>query len=272
VEDEVPDYDFEEITKIINSILEDLEGLISTADDGIIITNGLKVCITGDPNVGKSSIFNGLLGTKRAIITDIPGTTRDYLSENFSLGGYLIRLFDTAGIHNSDNQVEKIGIERTRELVKDADLVLYITTYDIDEPTNDMFLNEIPTDRVIKILNKIDLLEPEEVQEYTKKGYIPCTAVVIDGLDEVRKGLQARFKKVEVEVEEGMITNARQLACVKRSYECLEKAKKAMEEGMGIDFIAFDIQQASNELEEIIGRVSSEDVLNKIFESFCIGK
>ena len=268
IEEEVPEFDSDKILIKINSILEELQVLINTAHDGIIAQEGIKICLAGAPNVGKSSVFNAFLETERAIITPIPGTTRDYLEERFSLNGYLIRLFDTAGIHESDDLVEQIGIERSLDIIQKADLVFYITSPDIDEKTNDDFIKSLPQEKTVKVLNKADLL-PNRAMIH---DYVLCSTITKDGLNDLKKDIISRFKNIDTELESGILTNARQLACVKNSYECLLKAKNAVQNEMGIDFITFDIQQASYALEEIIGRVSSDDILDRIFSEFCIGK
>ena len=326
IEDEVPEYNPLAVENKINSILNELKTLIDTGQDGIIITEGIKVCLIGAPNVGKSSIFNAFLETERAIITPIPGTTRDYLEEAFSLDGYKIRLFDTAGIHESDDPIEKIGIERSKKLIQEVDLVFYISDPSIEENVNQYHLNCIPKGKVIKVLNKADLLKPysphihgdtsssphihgggkggdstdafmlsvgsqEERFEVPQictdgthkcvpyshmgeehKGYTPCSTKTKDGLEPLKKELLSRFKNIDEEMESGIITNTRQFSAVKNAFHHLSKAKESFQSDIGVDFIAFDIQQASSFIEEIIGKISPEDVLEKIFENFCIGK
>lgn len=272
VEDEVPDFNLKNIEQKMSDIISLLNDLINTAHDGIIVQQGIKVCLIGAPNVGKSSIFNSFLETERAIVTPIPGTTRDYLEEVFALSGFMIRLFDTAGIRESDDCVEKIGIERSLELIKSSDYVFYISTVDISEELNQEFLGKLPKQKTIKILNKSDLLTEDNVSEYINQGYIKCSTVTNNGLNDIKIRLLQEFKNIDTELESGIITNSRQLACVKKCCDNMLKAKEALLYDSGLDFIAFDIQQASYALEEIIGKVSSDDILNKIFDNFCIGK
>ena len=271
VEDEVPDYKPEIVVEKINNLLYELSSLIDVGQNGIFVQNGFKICLTGAPNVGKSSMFNAFLQTERAIISHTPGTTRDYLEDTFYLNGFLIRLYDTAGIHESLDPVEKIGIRRSKQLLKEVDCVIYITDPSIDESINQCQINWLPENKLIRVLNKIDLItQPLDFQKW--KGYIPCSTITKDGLSELKQILLSKFDKIDSEMETGIISTARQLSCVKNAYKYLAKAKESFQKGTGIDFIAFDIQQASNFLEQIIGKVSEDDVLTKIFENFCIGK
>jgi len=263
IEDEVPDFNTIVITEKIDHLLGELKTLADTAQNGIIITQGLKVCLIGPPNVGKSSIFNAFLQTSRAIITEIPGTTRDYLEEEFSLDGYLIKLFDTAGIRDTSDPIEKIGIQKTQEIITTADLII-----NVQDSTSSP---EECGENILRVINKTDLMPTDTINKYTEKGYIPCSATQPNGLDTLKTELLSRLKTVDIE-NNGIITNARQLSCVRNSYECLLKAKEAMLAGNGYDFIAFDVTIASSHLEEIIGKVSTDDVLSKIFSDFCIGK
>jgi tRNA modification GTPase len=275
VEDEVPEFDIENLLKDIDDIIFRLQSLINTAHDGIVVQNGIKICLAGAPNVGKSSIFNAFLQTERAIVTPIPGTTRDYIEEAFALSGYLIRLFDTAGIRDSQDTVEKIGIERSLSLIQTADIVFYVTTNEISEDINNEFLALLPPSKTIKVINKADLLTYEQQENFVKQAYVLCSAVQgkeVDGLKNLKEKLLANFNNIDDELENGVITNSRQLSCVKNCLDSVLKAKEGLLNENGIDFVAFDIQQASNALENIIGRISNDDILNKIFDNFCIGK
>jgi len=263
IEDEVPNFNADTITQKIDHLLSELKTLADSAQNGIIITQGLKVCLIGPPNVGKSSIFNAFLQTSRAIITEIPGTTRDYLEEELSLDGYLIKLYDTAGIRDTQDPIEKIGIQKTQEIIATADLV--INVQDSSIPPEECGEN------ILKVINKTDLMPIDTINAYTEKGYIPCIATQPKGLDTLKIELLRRLKTIDIG-NSGIITNARQLVCVQNAYECLLKAKEALLTRSGYDFIAFDITTASSHLEEIIGKVSTDDVLNKIFNEFCIGK
>jgi len=266
VEDEVPDFDRAIISEKMDVILRSLKHIIDNAPNGIIIAGGLNICLTGSPNVGKSSIFNALLQTERAIITEIPGTTRDFLAEQLSLDGYLIKIYDTAGLRETIDPIEMLGIEKTKELSETADLLIYIV--DSKVPTDDTVISN---PNVIKVINKVDMLSATDIAGWVSKGYIPCSAVTEGGLDPLKEAILSRLKTIDKE-NDSLISNARQLSCVKNAYANLCKAKESFISGAGYDFIAFDIITASSSLEEIIGRVSSDDVLDQIFSDYCIGK
>jgi len=266
VEDEVPDFDQHSILEEIDTLIRWLQHIINNAPNGIIIAGGLNVCLTGPPNVGKSSIFNALLQTERAIITEIPGTTRDFLAEQLSLEGYLIKIYDTAGLRDTTDPIEKMGIEKTRELIGNADLLIYIA--DNFTPLED-FQKINPN--TIKVINKTDLLSEKDISLWKEKGYIPCSTIANNGLDPLKKAILSRLKYIDSQ-NDSLITNARQLACVQNAHASLCKAREAILSDAGYDFIAFDIISASTYLEEIIGKVSTDDVLDQIFSDFCIGK
>ncbi|MCL2063728.1 MAG: tRNA uridine-5-carboxymethylaminomethyl(34) synthesis GTPase MnmE [Candidatus Cloacimonetes bacterium] len=274
VEDEVPEYEPGSILDKIESLLNDLKTLIETGHDGIIMQEGVKICLYGAPNVGKSSIFNAFLETERAIVTPLPGTTRDYLEEGLSFSGYKIRLYDTAGIQGTKDLIEILGIERSKKCIEEADIIFYISDPSIENDVDQRLLTALPEEKVIKVLNKADLIDFDEKKRdfLLKKDSILCSTVTKDGLNELKKAIISRFKNMDMEIKSGIITNSRQLACVNKAYKSLMKAKEAIENDNGLDFIAFDIQQASNELEEIIGKVTPDDILSRIFEDFCIGK
>ncbi|MCL1827690.1 MAG: tRNA uridine-5-carboxymethylaminomethyl(34) synthesis GTPase MnmE [Candidatus Cloacimonetes bacterium] len=268
-EDEVPEYNPADIERQMNEIFNDLSCLKTSAHTGIILTNGLKVGLIGSPNVGKSSIFNAFLEKERAITSNIPGTTRDYLEESFDLNGYLIKLYDTAGFQETADFVEQKGIERSREIIAGSDLVFHIISADIAD--DEGIAMEI-TAPVIKVINKVDLLSAEKVNSYVQMGFVPCSTVIDGGLNELKRVMLSQFPSIDSSADTTFLTNIRQLACVEKALESMHRAMTSTRQNIGIDFVAFDIQQASRACEEIVGSVSSEDILEKIFNNFCIGK
>jgi tRNA modification GTPase len=269
VEDEVPEYQPVMIQNLVKQVIAELRQLIKTAPQGIITTHGIKICIVGAPNVGKSSLFNAMLETDRAIVTDIPGTTRDYLEAHLGISGYLVRLYDTAGIHSTDDPVEKAGIQKTRKLISEANIILQVVS-----PENPHIESEaVKSDKqVIKVINKSDLMPSDDIARWRESGYIPCSTLTESGIIELKTELENYCKNIDVDASAGIVTSARQLSCIKRCLASLTKAKEAIKNDIGVDFIAFDVAEASGALEEIIGKVSTDDVLEKIFASFCIGK
>lgn len=285
IEDEVPIIEDSELHEKLNIIHNDLDLLERSAHDGMIIHEGLKVCLIGEPNVGKSSLFNKILDMDRAIVSDIPGTTRDYIEEAISLQGNLIRFFDTAGIRQSDDIIEKMGIERSNQIIEQADLIFLLLDAQIinENPTINHFneylislkskliMND-KTLKIIPIINKADLLNTEAKQLFTDNKILLCSNIEADGLDPLRTYLLEFFAGFTQEIESGLISNARQLAAVSKAKESIIQATNTLKMGTGIEFIAFDLASASNHLEEIIGKITTDDILDKIFENFCIGK
>lgn len=285
IEDEVDIIENNRIEEKLNAILNLLLKLEKTGRDGLIIHEGLKICLVGEPNVGKSSLFNKILDMDRAIVSDIPGTTRDYLEEAISLNGNLIRFFDTAGIRQSGDLIEKMGIDRSKQIVAQADLVFLLLDAQIIMQTpnisdfqaylsdlQDKLIKSTSQEKIIPIINKSDLLSPALKAKLLNHQIILCSSITEDGLDSLRAYLLNYFSSFAHEIDAGLISNARQLSAVSKAKEAIIQAINTLQMSTGIEFIAFDLASASAHLEEIIGKISTDDILNKIFENFCIGK
>ncbi|MFC1897991.1 tRNA uridine-5-carboxymethylaminomethyl(34) synthesis GTPase MnmE [Candidatus Cloacimonadota bacterium] len=264
--------DKQQLTEQLVELLGNLKELANTATEGLILKEGLKVSLVGAPNVGKSSIFNAFLETERAIVTPHPGTTRDYLEEAISLQEYLIRFFDTAGIRETIDDVEKIGIERSYEIIKKSHKVLFIIDGLENKSEYEKLTNLIPEENIIKVLNKADLFSKEELTKFKDCGYVLCTTTNSSGLQQIKNILLSEIEISQEELHSGILTNTRQIAAVKRAVGSTEKAIESVQHDLGYEFTAFDLKEASTALEEIIGRVTTDDILNQIFENFCIGK
>jgi tRNA modification GTPase len=262
----------EKLKNDVADFKQELKNLANSGAEGRILREGLKVSLVGAPNVGKSSIFNRFLETERAIVTPIAGTTRDYLEEAVSLEGYLIRIFDTAGIRSSSDEIEKIGIERSYDIIRSSDKVLFITVEEENTEELNKLKQMIDESKIIKILNKSDELKIEEIDKFKKKGYLICSAVKEEGLREIKDKLLADIRISDEELHSGILTNTRQISAVKKALDSVGKALDSLEAQLGFEFTAFDLQVASSSLEEIIGRITTDDILNDIFDNFCIGK
>lgn len=256
------------IVNELQKIKRELKSLIKTADEGMILNEGYKVAIAGDPNVGKSSLFNKIVENERAIVTDVPGTTRDYIEEDIALAGYLIKLFDTAGIHESKDILEKAGIERSFKVLDKANLTLWV--YDITQAKPESVKVDIPGKDIVKVFNKIDLVDNGEMTEEDDTVFV--SALTGAGIDTLKKKIVAKIDLKNYDISEGMIANSRQLAAAKRSLSAINQAIKTAKEERGIEFVAFDLRDASEALEEIIGKVTNDEIINSIFERFCVGK
>ena len=272
LEQDLDELDDNNLIKELTTLNQELAYLAKTGEEGLIIKDGLRVSLVGAPNVGKSSIFNSFLENERAIVTPIPGTTRDYLEEVISLNGYLVRIFDTAGLREATDQIEKIGIKRSYEIIKDSHKVLFVIDGDENEKEYDTLTKLIDENKIVKVLNKSDKFEKVELQKFKDKGYIICSTSGGSGLTELKSSLLHNIEISEDELHSGILTNTRQIVAVTKATQSVNKALESISNGMGYEFTAFDLKEASTALEEIIGKVTSDDILNKIFTNFCIGK
>jgi len=272
LENDLDELDNNKLIKGLTTLNQELAYLAKTGEEGLIIKDGLKVSLVGAPNVGKSSIFNSFLETERAIVTPIPGTTRDYLEEVISLNGYLVRIFDTAGLRKAADQIEKIGIKRSYEIIKDSHKVLFVIDGDENIKEYDTLSRLVDENKIVKVLNKSDKFEEAELQIFKDKGYIVCSTLGETGLSEIKSSLLHNIEISEEELHLGILTNTRQIAAVTKAAQSVSKALESINSSMGYEFTAFDLKEASTALEEIIGKVTSDDILNNIFANFCIGK
>ena len=259
-----------EIISRIKSIVDEIDKLLSTYSFGKVLKDGVNVALVGKPNVGKSSLLNYILKESRAIVSPIPGTTRDVIREEVSIDGILFRLYDTAGIRSSKNEIEKEGVVRSKNALKDADIVVLIE--DVFQNGSDQLLDEISSltkaERVLKVVNKIDLQ-----MNSLKSADVFISALTGEGIDSLFSKLKEKVFGNSVYTEKSaIISNLRHYQCLKRSRESLIKALKGSEENLSGEYIASDIRNATIAMSEIIGEVTSEDVLNNIFSRFCIGK
>jgi len=260
----------DELIKKIDEIILEIENLLGTYSFGRVIRDGVNVAIVGKPNVGKSSILNYLLKESRAIVSHIPGTTRDIIREEVSIDGVLFKLYDTAGIRLSEDVVEKEGVSRSIEAVKLSDLVLIIgdTELGFSAELNDEVSKLNETARIMKVLNKIDLNPTSEI-----KSEFRISAVTGEGINLLMAGMtEASLGSSSYSEKDAIVSNIRHYDCLKMARENLIKARGATESNLTGEFIAADLRMAENDLGEVIGLVTPDDILNNIFSNFCIGK
>ena len=260
----------DELLKRIDAIIIEIDTLLESYEFGRVIRDGVNVAIVGKPNVGKSSLLNYILKESRAIVSEIPGTTRDVIREEVSIDGILFRLFDTAGIRFSEDTIEKEGIFRSQETVRNADVVIFLEDVEQRE-SKELFvdlLNLTSPDKIIKVLNKIDLVEESKMTSDVK-----ISAKTGQGVDELFSKLKERTLGSGNYTEKtAIVTNLRHHNCLKKSRENLINARESILKKMSGEFISVDLRNAEMNLAEIIGEVTSDDVLNNIFMKFCIGK
>lgn len=267
----------QELMEVVEKEQQEISHLLKTADDGKIIREGIKTVILGKPNAGKSSLLNLLVGENRAIVTDIAGTTRDILEEYINLHGVTLRMIDTAGIRETKDVVEKIGVEKAREMAKDADLILYVVDSSTPLDENDEEIISMLSDKkAIVLYNKTDLISAvdiEELKEKTGHTVIPVSAVEETGIIELEEEIKNLFFSGNLTFNnEVYITNARHKEALEEAKKSLDLVKNSIEAGMPEDFFSIDLMNAYESLGRIIGEAVGEDLVNEIFSKFCMGK
>ena len=278
-----PEYDVEEVTNneimnMLNSVEIKLNKLERSFDNGKILKEGIKTAIIGKPNAGKSSLLNRILKEDRAIVTEFEGTTRDTIEEFVNINGIPLKLIDTAGIRNAKDEVEKIGIHKSKEIAKNADLIIAI--FDASKPLSKEdkeILEIIKGKKVIILLNKIDLQQElhKEDKEFTEvtDSIIEISALNNIGIDDVYAEITKLFEINEINIDNDLvITNIRHKDLIHQAIESIKKTKETMKEKMPIDIVAVYIKQILEDLGNITGEFVTEDIINEIFSKFCLGK
>ena len=264
----------ENIKHKVEEFLQNTNNLLETAEEGKIIREGLSMVIVGKPNVGKSSLLNVLLNEKRAIVTDIAGTTRDVIEEYINLDGIPIKIVDTAGIRDTEDIVEKIGVEKSREKINEADLVVLMLDMSRELNNEDREIIESVKDKkYICILNKVDLntkLNDKIVDELENK--IEISTVTGFGIDVLKEKIKDMFFNGNIDTESIIITNTRHKQALFRAKENCEIALKEINNNAYLDLVSIYITSALKALGEITGAEIEEDLVNKIFSDFCVGK
>ena len=277
-----PEYDVEEmqeneIKDKLTNIKEELEKLEKSFDNGKIIKEGIKTAIIGRPNAGKSSLLNAILKEDRAIVTEYEGTTRDTIEEFVNINGIPLKLIDTAGIRNTENAVEKIGIEKSKKIAKEADLSLVIIDGSKPLEKEDIeILKIVNPNKTIIILNKIDLGliikdENEELKDFKNK--VEISALNKEGINELYNKITQMFNLNQINLDnEIIITNERHKNIIKKAINNVEKAIDSLNNNMSVDIVAISIKEVLSNLGEITGDEASEEIINEIFARFCLGK
>ena len=286
----------EELSGKLDGVLRDLRKLIDTADNGKLIKEGIKTVILGKPNVGKSSLLNCLLGEERAIVTDVAGTTRDVLEESLRLGDICLNIVDTAGIRDTEDTVEKIGVERALKYAREADLIVYVTDASMELDENDREIVSVIRDKsTIVLLNKSDL-ETVVTEDGIKALFLEATGDLGDyfsvdssgknkfavlhtsakesaGMEELEQTVKEMFFHGEIDSSnELVITNMRHKEALEEACESLMLVQESIEDGMPEDFYSIDLMNAYRALGRIIGEEVDDDLVEEIFSKFCMGK
>lgn len=266
-----------QLVEVVDKVIDDLKGMLLKADDGKLLKEGIKTVIIGKPNVGKSSLLNHLVGEEKAIVTDIAGTTRDIIEENINISGVSLNIIDTAGIRETEDIVEKIGVEKSIRYANDADLIIYVvdsSTY-LDE-NDEQILLLLKDRKAIIILNKTDLnmlTTKQMIEEKTKSIVIPVSVKENDGIDSIGETIKNMFFHGKIELnDEVYITNVRQKTLIEGAFESLKLVKNSILDEMPEDFYSIDLMDAYEQLGQVIGEAVEDDLVNQIFSKFCMGK
>lgn len=278
-----PEHDVEEITvSSIKSLLEEAKAsaaaLVDSFDEGKIIRDGLSTAIIGRPNVGKSSLLNVLLKENRAIVTEVPGTTRDIIEEYLNIGGVLIRLIDTAGIRETEDIVERIGVERTKAAISNSDLVILVLDASCELlPEDNEIIGLIKSKKIIAVLNKTDLglnINRKYLNElFGEANVIEMSVKNRFGIDKLEERIKGLVLQGRVSINKNsMVTSIRHKNLLDRALESMERALSSIDNGIPVDLISVDIREAWSSLGAITGDTVEEDIVKEIFSKFCIGK
>ena len=272
-EEDIPTLTKEQVLEMVERVTKGIKELLKTAKTGKFIREGIKLAIVGRPNVGKSSLFNALLKEERAIVTDIAGTTRDYIEETLQIREIPVKLIDTAGIRETEDVVEKIGVERSKQKIEEADLILFVVDASSKITDKDLKIyEEIKNKEHIIVANKIDLGIKADLEIFKGKSIIKVSALKGEGLENLSEEI---LKKIGLQLDESVniYVSVRHETLLKKAKEVLEKFKEEYKiREISPEIAMLDLREAADYLGEILGEITTEDVLGKIFSTFCIGK
>ena len=278
-----PEYDIEEVSSMnaqkgLTNIKVLLEKLEQSFEQGKILRDGVKTVIVGKPNSGKSSLLNTILKEDRAIVSSIEGTTRDTIEEFVTINGITLKIVDTAGIRDTENEIEKIGVDKSKKMAENADLIIAVFDLSRELDNEDLFILDLIKDKTsIIVLNKKDIKnENEKLESYIKdlsKPIIKISAQTEEGIEDLYSEIVKLFEVNQIDSSNDiLITNERHKNQIRKAKENVEKAIESLEMGCPIDIITINIQEAMDDIGEILGTNVTEDIINEIFKRFCLGK
>lgn len=276
-DEDIEDAAYHDLIERSNRILEKMDNLLENSKNSRLLRDGINTVILGKPNVGKSSLLNGLLKYDRAIVTDIAGTTRDIIEDYINLDGVLLKITDTAGIRETDDEVEKIGVNIAREKLKEADLVIAI--FDISrefDKDDEEILNLIKDKRHITILNKDDLeqkISDEEIEKYFKDDYLRLSVMENESVKKIEDLIIDLFFDGELQISsDSVLSNLRHINALKEAKKSLLEVNESLKQKVFLDLIEVDLENVIGHISEITGTITTEDILDRVFSDFCIGK
>ena len=275
-----PEYeDIEEFTNdqlfpMIDHVKQSILKILSESENGKLIRDGIQTSIIGKPNVGKSSLLNALLNESKAIVTDIEGTTRDIVEGTIRLDGILLHMIDTAGIRKTDDLVESIGVEKSRQLMNESDLVLFVLNN--NEPMNEeekTILKELESKNHIVVVNKIDLESYLDLKDLEGHIVVSMSALEQKGIEELKEQMKKIFSLEKIETKDmTYLTSARSIALLRQALQSLEDLEQGLKAGYPMDILEIDLKKIWNDLGQIIGETYEEELIDQLFSQFCLGK
>jgi tRNA modification GTPase len=280
-EDDISDVETESLRRTLEATRAEVGAMIDESHRGRAYREGVSVAIAGRPNVGKSSVFNAMVREHRAIVTDVPGTTRDVIDEYVNISGIPVRLMDTAGIHETEDVVEREGVSRSRRVLTEADVVLYVVDASRADSGGDLaedmaMLSTMPKHSTILVINKVDLVDGEaDLERYgpvAPETVVATSAASGEGLGELESAIVKVVTKGHMSPGEAIVTNVRHQDALRRCEAHLGDALSAVEQGVPLDLVVIDVREALDALGEITGDTVDEDILDRIFSDFCVGK
>ena len=276
-DEDIEDAAYHDLMERSDKILEKMNNLLDNSKNSRLLRDGINTVILGKPNVGKSSLLNGLLKYDRAIVTDIAGTTRDIIEDYINLDGVLLKITDTAGIRETDDEVEKIGVNIAREKLKEADLVIAIFDISRDfDKDDEEILNLIRDKKHITILNKDDLdqkISDEEIEKYFKDDYLRLSVMENESVKKIENLIIDLFFDGELQISsDSILSNIRHINALKEAKKALLEVNESLKEKVFLDLIEVDLENVIGHISEITGTITTEDILDRVFSDFCIGK
>lgn len=272
--EDIEEVNHKRISEFIPKMKEKLENIIKSYENTKVIKEGIKVAIVGRPNVGKSSILNRLLEEEKAIVTDIPGTTRDIVEGEIVLDGILLNIIDTAGIRDTENNVEKIGIEKSLKSIENADLVLVVLNNNDELTKEDLeIIEKVKYKKHIIVINKNDLTTKIDLNKIKDDNIININTISSDGLDSLKNKIKEMFYLEEINTSDyTYLSNARQIGLVKSSLNTLKNVEEGLNNNVPVDLIEIDLRKIWEQLGEIIGETYTDELIDQLFSQFCLGK
>ena len=278
-DEDIEDVKPEQVAEALSSAEKQLSSLLATCQRGKVLKSGVRTAIVGRPNAGKSSLLNALAGYERAIVTDIPGTTRDTVEESVLCGGVLLRLIDTAGIRDTEDVVEQKGVERSRKALESADLVLAVVDGSVPLTDEDLEVLRLAAEnlRWIAVFSKCDLWDTKAhsvgiIGSPAPAASVTLSSVTGEGLGDLENAVAALFPAGDPKEAGSLLTDQRQEEAVRRARDAVRRAKDALENGLTPDAVLTDAEEALDSLGELTGRTAKEEIVSRIFSRFCVGK